>query len=84
MTTCPEPPERDYPLAQAERCIAQMQEGIAHQMATIEWLGMTGHDTRPAGACLREMHHRLAVMCCYRDLIRHAAGGSEPDAGRDG
>ncbi|HEU4328569.1 MAG TPA: hypothetical protein VFS21_35855 [Roseiflexaceae bacterium] len=72
-TIRPEPPERNHPLAQAEQCIAQMQECIAHQMATIEWLGMTGHDTRPAAAYLREMHHTLAVMRRYYDLLRHAA-----------
>jgi hypothetical protein len=61
-------------IARAELHIAQAQERIAHQMAFIEWLVMTGRDSRAAASCLRTMEDTLAALRTSRDLIRRVAG----------
>ena len=83
MASYAKPPERNGKVAHIEWRIAQAQERIAHQMAFIEYLGMTGHDTRHAITFLRAMEDTLAVMCRCRDLMRlpTRTGADEPNNG---
>ena len=77
MTPHPEESGRYRRLAQTERRIAELQECISHQVATIEYLGMIGRDTRMAAALLRKMQHTLAAMLRHRELILRATAAAD-------